>query len=204
MAADCLQHHERGRRPPHAGGAGAVRASVPGKGGRRGTGGPGLGAGPHTRPARPFVRLSGAARHRAPLGTGRRRPGAGRAAGSLRGGASARPSAAGTGRWAASASGLLRGRLPPSGGCDGCQVSPLLGAHSNPGHGEPGAAPSPARTRVHVEGGGGRGTRAPGSPIFPAPKCPVGFRNKPVPSDWGARPPVRRWQGVGLNLLALG
>lgn len=42
--ADCLQH-ERGRRPPPAGGAGAVRASVPGKGGRHETGRPGLGAG---------------------------------------------------------------------------------------------------------------------------------------------------------------
>lgn len=53
-----------------------MKAAVPGKGGRRGAGRPGLGGGHRTRLARPFVRLSGAARIRALPGTRRGRAGA--------------------------------------------------------------------------------------------------------------------------------
>lgn len=53
-----------------------MKAAVPGKGGRRGAGRPGLGAEHRTRPARPFVRLSGAARFCALLRTRRGRAGA--------------------------------------------------------------------------------------------------------------------------------
>lgn len=87
FAADCPQH-ERGRHPPHVGGAGAVRAAVPGKGGCCGTVRPGLGTGHRTHSGRPFVRLSGAARSLALLGRGEGgllRAGPGRAAGKLPG-----------------------------------------------------------------------------------------------------------------------
>lgn len=161
-----------------------MRASVPGKGGRRGTGRPGLGAGHQTRPARPgllfavrgprdTVRPSGRG------GGGLVRAGPGRAAGRLRGAASARPSAAGTRRRAG-----IRLRVSPrevftSVGCDGCQVARLLGENSNPGHGAPEAGPPPACTRVCAVG-----ARGPRQPRFPGTsRCLLAQ---------GARPSERR------------
>lgn len=162
-----------------------MRASVPGKRGRRGTGRPGLGAGHQTRPARPFVRLSGAARHGALLRTRRRRPGAGRAVGGSRGGAGARPSAAETRRRAG-----FRLRVSPremfaSGAVTGVR-SPLLGGreNSNPGRGEPEAGPPPASPRTHPGPRGGN--PGPGSSPFPGTQ-PGSFQNNPVPPAWVAR-----------------
>lgn len=85
-------------------------------------GSPGLGAGHRTRPARPFVRLSGTARFGALLRTKRKRPGArwarrgrGEALGEER--TPARPQRR-LGDGQAFVSGFLRGRFSPKWGCD--------------------------------------------------------------------------------------
>lgn len=155
-----------------------MRAAVPGKGGRVGTGRPVLGAGHRTRPARPFVRLSGAARSRALLRTRRRRPGCAPAPAGPREGppgeTSTRASAAGTRSQAGIRPSVCPREVFSSGGLRLVSVSRLPGADGRirTRRGEPSAGPPPPASRARTRGLA-LGTRAQVGPLCPAPSPTV-------------------------------
>lgn len=172
-----------------------------------GTGRPVLGAGHRTRPARPFVRLSGDARSRALLWTRWRRPGC--VPGPV--GAAGRPPRGervperlplGPGAGRVFVCWFIRGRFSPQGIFDWCQSLRCRGRRekSNPGRGEPPVGPPPPASLARTPG------RALGTPSWsPLPGTQAGSsQREPAPPDWVARAlraALGNWFG---SVLALG